>query len=90
MTKTLTGKRAVVTGETSGVGAGIVQYLMEEGATVLTCAHSNKARPPKTAKEMALVRLPAITLGGKSGPSIIQLSPMLQPSPLQGEGFSLC
>ncbi|GHO60916.1 SDR family oxidoreductase [Ktedonobacter robiniae] len=42
MTKTLIGKQAVVTGGTSGIGAAIVQYLQEEGATVLTCARSSK------------------------------------------------
>jgi NAD(P)-dependent dehydrogenase (short-subunit alcohol dehydrogenase family) len=46
MTKTLIGKQAVVTGGTSGVGAAIVQYLMEEGATVLTSARSNSETLP--------------------------------------------
>jgi NAD(P)-dependent dehydrogenase (short-subunit alcohol dehydrogenase family) len=38
MTGNLTGKRAIVTGGTRGIGAGIVQRLMVDGATVLTTA----------------------------------------------------
>ncbi|GCE31911.1 short-chain dehydrogenase [Dictyobacter alpinus] len=46
MTETLIGKQAVVTGGTSGIGAAIVQYLQEEGATVLTCARSSQETLP--------------------------------------------
>ncbi|MBO0791503.1 MAG: SDR family oxidoreductase [Ktedonobacteraceae bacterium] len=46
MTKTLIGKQAVVTGGTSGVGAAIVHYLLEEGATVLTSARSHRVTLP--------------------------------------------
>src|SRR5699024_3164934 len=45
----LTGKRAVVTGGTRGIGAAIVRQLLDSGADVLTTARSTASTPPEGA-----------------------------------------
>ena len=39
----LTGKKAIVTGGSRGIGLAIVQTLLDEGATVATCARGKEA-----------------------------------------------
>ena len=43
----LTGKRALVTGGTKGVGQAVVAALREAGATVLTAARRDREPPVK-------------------------------------------
>ncbi|MEW2314347.1 oxidoreductase [Streptomyces bauhiniae] len=47
------GKRALVTGGTRGIGAGIVRRLLEEGAEVLTTARSASGTVPEGASFVA-------------------------------------
>ncbi|WP_242670008.1 SDR family oxidoreductase [Mycobacterium decipiens] len=46
----LEGKRAVVTGGSRGIGAAIVQKLLDTGATVVTGARSSTEKTPSAAK----------------------------------------
>jgi 3-oxoacyl-[acyl-carrier protein] reductase len=43
MTNTLTGKTAIITGGTRGIGRAIVERLVEEGVTVTFCGRSNES-----------------------------------------------
>jgi NAD(P)-dependent dehydrogenase (short-subunit alcohol dehydrogenase family) len=49
-TADLAGKRALVTGGTYGIGAGIVRYLLGAGATVVAAARSEHAETPSGAR----------------------------------------
>ena len=55
----LTGRVALVTGGSQGIGAGIAAVLVEAGATVVTCARSAVERPaPGTTHVQCDVRDP--------------------------------
>lgn len=49
-TRELTGKRALVTGGSRGIGAAIVRQLLDAGATVLTTARSATGTAPEGAR----------------------------------------
>lgn len=52
-TPELKGKRALVTGGTRGIGAGIVRRLLDAGAEVLTTARSSSGTEPERARFVA-------------------------------------
>ncbi|MFB7719554.1 oxidoreductase [Nocardia sp. NPDC056100] len=58
-TRTLVGKRALVTGGTRGIGAAIVRQLLDAGAEVLTTARSGSAASDEALFVAADVRTPA-------------------------------
>ncbi len=60
----LTGKIAVVTGASKGIGAGIAKALGREGATVVVNYASDKAGAEKTAKAITDAGGKAVVVGG--------------------------
>src|SRR4029453_13947153 len=53
MTKKLQGKRAVVTGASKGIGAGIAKALADEGASVVVNYSSSKQDADRVVEEIA-------------------------------------
>ena len=49
----LANRRALVTGGTKGVGAAVVETLVDAGAQVVAAARSSPARPTKGARYLA-------------------------------------
>ena len=54
----LSGRVALVTGGTQGIGLGITRRLVAAGATVVTCARSDVAPEPGTTHRVCDVRDP--------------------------------
>lgn len=64
MSKLLDGKRALVTGASSGIGKGIAQVLAREGAAVAFSYRGNKQGANKTLGELAVGGAKAVALRG--------------------------
>ena len=58
----LKGKRAIVTGATKGIGRGVIELLVAEGASVAFCARSAE----EVAEAVAAVKRPGIEVIGES------------------------
>jgi 3-oxoacyl-[acyl-carrier protein] reductase len=61
--KSLTGKRALVTGSSRGIGAATVTYLAEAGASVVVNYRNKEARAAKLVAELVAAGSNAIALG---------------------------